>query len=361
MHSKSARIWGKKKNRQFQALVLDWYATNQRSLPWRSQPTPYRVWISEIMLQQTQVRTVVPYFERFVRRFPDLASLACASEEEIMALWSGLGYYRRARNLHRAALMIAGEFDGKFPDTLRKIGGLPGIGRYTAAAIHSIAFNRPQAVVDGNIKRVITRLHAAAANEPEDFFWRQAKAWRHNRRASDFTQAVMELGALVCRPARPLCSACPVQSLCKSHAMSISHRVPAPRPKRASERVDLVVLVLESRGKVIITKERAAGFVPGEWVLPAKIISAEKTDRAKAAKSLAKNILGRSIAVEERMVVRHTITYRRVYAHVFYADVKGCRIEIPEGGNICLADASGGDNFVTSSLYKKALNHALCR
>jgi A/G-specific adenine glycosylase len=361
MGSRPAHIWGKKKNREFQTLILDWYEQKRRSLPWRTQPTPYRVWISEIMLQQTQVKTVVPYFERFMRRFPDIAALASASEEEVMTLWSGLGYYNRARNLHRTALIIMREFDGRFPATPQEIEGLPGVGRYTAAAIQSIAFNRPQAVVDGNIRRVITRLHAAITNEPEDFFWRQAWAWKHDARPSDFTQGVMELGALVCKPAAPLCSACPVRSLCESYARGTQFCLPVPRHKRASERIDLVVLVLKSQDKVLLTKERAAEYVPGEWSLPTKIMSARKTDPANSAVSFAKKVLGRSVPLEEKMMVRHSITHRRIYAHVFYADVGKYRTKHPARGNICLTKISRSDRLITSSLYRKALISALSR
>jgi A/G-specific adenine glycosylase len=356
---KVIRIWGEKKNREFQDLVLDWYRQNQRRLPWRRQPTPYRVWISEVMLQQTQVKTVVPYFHRFLRCFPDIATLAAASEEEVMALWAGLGYYSRARNLHRAAMIMAREFGGDFPCTLEEIEGLPGIGRYTAAAIHSIAFNCPQPVVDGNVRRVITRLHAITTKVPEDYFWRQAQAWQHNKYSSDFAQAVMELGALVCKPAAPLCSACPAQSLCRSYAGGIQFCVPAPRLKRVLENVDLVVVVLEWRGKLILLKKRAINYVPGEWSLPTKILSTKNIKPEKAAKALAQTILGISIPLVEKVAVRHSITHHRIRARVFYADVGEYQIKLPAYGNICLAEKSGSGRLITSSLYKKALCSAL--
>jgi len=270
-----------------------------------------------------------------------------------------LGYYSRARNLHRAARIIALELDGKFPVKLEDIELLPGIGRYTAAAIHSIAFNRAQPVVDGNVRRVITRLHAVTTIESESFFRYQALAWKHDKRPSDFTQAVMELGALVCKPAAPLCSACPVRPLCRSHKMGIQNRLPLPRFQRELEKVEFVVLVLQSRGKVILTRERAARYVPGEWVLPTRVVSTKKTELKEAAKELAKEILGATIPVEGKTIVRHAITRRRIRVHIFYADFGEYRIKLPARKKISLVEISQTDRLITSSLYKKALRSVI--
>jgi A/G-specific adenine glycosylase len=198
-------MWDWEKTRNFQERLLHWYGRHKRELPWRSNPAPYRVWVSEIMLQQTQAKTVLPYYDRFFKRFPDIQSLARASEQEVLALWAGLGYYGRARNLHRAARQIVDDHGGVFPDKLEEILMLPGIGRYTAGAICSIAFNRPLPIVDGNVRRVIRRLHGIGRRIPESHFWNQASAWVPEGKTSAFNQAVMELGALVCLPHRPLC------------------------------------------------------------------------------------------------------------------------------------------------------------
>jgi A/G-specific adenine glycosylase len=357
--SRPVRIWAGGKNRKFRSLVLEWYEKNRRGLPWRGEPIPYYVWISEVMLQQTQVKTVVPYFNRFIRRFPDIAALAAAPEEEVVALWSGLGYYHRARNIHRAARIIFRDLGGKFPDSLDGIRQLPGIGRYSAAAIYSIAFNQPQAVVDGNVRRIITRLHAIAGNSQEEFFWHQMQAWQSEERPSDFTQAVMELGALVCKPGVPLCSKCPVQSLCRSYAKGIQDCVPAPRPKRALEQIDLVILVLESRGRVYLKKKQKADFVPGQWSLPTESLAFKSTRPEERAKALAHDILGVPIQVEEKKMVRHSITHRRIQAHVYYGDIGEYQFVHPSGGNFCLAGASRCERMITSSLYKKALRSAM--
>jgi A/G-specific adenine glycosylase len=355
---KRTHVWSKRKTRIFQGLLLGWYERNRRDLPWRNQPTPYRVWIAEVMLQQTQVKVVLPYFNSFMRRFPNITRLASASEDEVMALWAGLGYYGRARNICRVARIVVQQYAEIFPDSLETIAKLPGIGRYTAAAIHSIAFNQPQPIVDGNVRRVISRLLAITAIPPETFFWQQAKAWLAEKRPSDFNQAVMELGALICKPAIPRCPVCPVRLLCRAHHMGIQHSIPEPRPKRALENVNLVVLVLESEGKVLLTKKQAVEYVPGEWSLPTQILTGEMAPEI-AAQKFVRSILGKSILTAERMLVRHSITRRRIQAHVFHADVKEYRIKQPAHGKIFFADASRRRQLITSSLYKKALRSAL--
>jgi len=205
MGARIYQIWRREKTRKFQERILSWHRRHGRSLPWRRRPTPYRVWVSEAMLQQTQVQTVLPYYRRFLRRFPGIKALAAASEAEVTALWAGLGYYSRARNLHRAAGKIVAEHRGKFPDSKDSLLELPGVGRYIAGAVLSIVYGKAEPVVDGNVRRVIGRLHGLPDKAPDSFYWRQAAAWIPAGKASDFNQAVMELGALVCTPAKPLC------------------------------------------------------------------------------------------------------------------------------------------------------------
>src|SRR5438132_2793331 len=218
------QIWDPVRTAKFQDALLAWYSEHQRALPWRSRPDPYRVWVSEIMLQQTQVQTVLRYFDRFVRRFPDARALAAASEEEVVSLWAGLGYYGRARNLRRAAIEIVRRHGGRFPSRFDEILRLPGVGRYTAGAIASIAFNLPEPIVDGNVRRVVSRLHALERGAPERFFWEQARAWTPAGRAAEFNQAVMELGALVYVPSSPLCLLCPVAAPSEARRRGIEAR-----------------------------------------------------------------------------------------------------------------------------------------
>lgn len=351
--------WPPAKIRNFQRLLLGWYEKNRRELPWRNRPTPYRVWVSEIMLQQTQVRTVLPYYERFMRRFPDVSALAGSSEEEVLKFWAGLGYYSRARNLHRAARRIVRDYGGRFPNNFEEILLLPGIGRYTAGAIHSIAFNKPQPIVDGNVRRVISRLHGIEKGAPEDFLWEQAAAWVPTDCPSDFNQAIMELGALLCVPAQPVCLLCPVHLLCEARRKGVQDRIPAPRTSRAAAAVELVMLVLGGKAGILMTTERVTTFIPGKWGLPVRTVELEDSPEAVAAK-LARRIYGKPLELRECAPVRHGITYRRIFAHVFHAELDRVVFKLTSSSYrwIDLPDLEG---FITSSLFRKALHSALGR
>ncbi len=344
------RIWTRRKTRNFQTRLLDWYSGHRRELPWRSEPTPYHVWISEIMLQQTQVKTALPFYERFLSRFPDVRTLAAASESELLAVWAGLGYYSRARNLHRAAAMIVQDHDGQFPEAMDQILRLPGVGRYTAGAIRSIAFNRPEPVVDGNVRRVISRLHGIKG-APETFFWNQSSAWIPAGHPSDFNQAVMELGALVCTPADPRCAVCPAASLCVARRLRIQPLVPAKRPSRKRVDIALVILVIEHRGSVLLSRELPSPFIPGSWGLPARLL--QKGDSPeRAAYALAKSMRLDGITLREVGMVRHAITYRRMTAHVYSA---ANTAEDPPAEEPPWMMRASAAQHLTSSLFRKAL------
>jgi A/G-specific adenine glycosylase len=341
----------------FQESLLGWYARHRRDLPWRHTRTPYRVWVSEIMLQQTRVRTVLPYYERFLKRFPHVASLARASESEVLELWAGLGYYSRARNLHRAAVRIVSEHRGRFPGTMEELRSLPGIGRYTAGAILSIAFNKPVPIVDGNVRRLICRLLGTTGRRDEEPFWHQATVWIPAGRASDFNQAVMELGALICLPSRPLCTECPVRSLCKTGKRGKAGRIPSPQPKRESQLVLLTLLLLECGERLLLSKTHGASFVPGEWGLPATAVGTAGAARPAAGR-LARAALARPVSLTEAGVLSHAITYRSIRAHVFHAALDGnARLPVPRAGYRWVGRAEAA-RLLTSSLYRKALDLA---
>ncbi len=351
------QIWSRDKNYKFQRRLLRWYSTHKRVLPWRNRPTPYRVWISEIMLQQTQVQTVLPYYERFIKRFPDVAALAAATEDEVLRYWAGLGYYSRARNLHRAANMIMQEYAGHFPRQLEDMLELPGIGRYTAGAIRSIAFNHPEPAVDGNVRRVLSRLHGIEKDAPEGFFWEQAASWVPADRASDFNQAVMELGALLCTPARPCCRACPARSLCQARRRGIQDRIPPPRAVRPPEEVELVVLVLEHRGRILTLCKPAESFIPGRWTLPLENLDPAGPPDA-AARILLCRFNPKSLGLRECGFVRHSITHRRIFAHVFRAESDSAVLQVSRNQYRWISIQESKD-LLTSSLFKKALQSAL--
>ena len=335
--------------RALRKRLLDWFEREKRVLPWRTEPSPYRVWIAEIMLQQTRVETVLRYYERFLARFPDVASLAAAAEKDVLELWAGLGYYRRARNLWAAARKIATEAAGVFPAEFEQVLQLPGIGKYTAGAIHSIAFNQPRPVVDGNVRRVIGRVRGIL-NAPESYYWSEAESWLAHKAPGQFNQALMELGALVCTPARPGCGACPLLPLCASGAAG---RMPELRSghKRGAQTVELVIVIVECGERVLLERQSRAGFIPGDMAFPVRALEAG-TEPKTAAAALALAILGKPQKLAARPTVRHAITHRRIRAHVFRAEVKAAGRLAPRYE---WHPKAGAAKSLTSSLFHKAL------
>ena len=239
--------------------LLGWFRKYRRELPWRLNKDPYRIWLSEIMLQQTRVAAVIPYYERFLERFPDIRALAEAPEEEVLRLWSGLGYYSRARNLQRAALQIVAKHGGQFPRTLDEALALPGIGSYTAAAILSIAFGAKHAVLDGNVARVLARLGAARGDLRAPALWRKlevtAQQLLARKTPGDWNQAMMELGATICTPKSPKCVECPAAHWCQARKLGIAGLLPDARKKRAPVQITLVAAVLlDPRGRTLLVR-----------------------------------------------------------------------------------------------------------
>jgi A/G-specific adenine glycosylase len=258
----------------FARRVLAWYDANGRKdLPWQRDPSPYRVWVSEIMLQQTQVSVVIPYFERFMARFPDLASLAAAPVDEVLALWSGLGYYARARNLHAAARAVVEGHAGRFPTELDAVAALPGIGRSTAGAILSLALGQRHPILDGNVKRVLARAfavdgwpgQAAVLNR----LWELAESCTPLARVAVYNQAMMDLGATLCTRSRPACQRCPLADGCAARAAGDPARWPAPKPRSAKPVRETLMLVLRNAGGEILLERRPpTGIWGGLWSLP---------------------------------------------------------------------------------------------
>ncbi|MCB1742505.1 MAG: A/G-specific adenine glycosylase [Gammaproteobacteria bacterium] len=258
----------------FAPRLLDWWDRHGRKdLPWQLDPTPYRVWVSEIMLQQTQVATVIDYYQRFMQRFPDALALARAPLDEVLGLWSGLGYYARARNLHRAAQLVAERFEGELPTTLEPLMSLPGIGRSTAAAILALSGDQPHAILDGNVKRVLARLHAIEGH-PSDSrvlnrLWALSESHTPKRRAGNYTQAIMDLGATLCTRRKPTCLLCPAHGLCAAHQQGLVDTIPAPRPKKAlPTRVTRFLVVRDRNGHYLLERRPSPGIWGGLWCFP---------------------------------------------------------------------------------------------
>ena len=257
----------------FASRIIRWQQRHGRhTLPWQGSRDPYRVWLSEVMLQQTQVSTVIPYFSRFIDRFPDVAALAAAPQDDVLALWSGLGYYSRARNLHAAAGKILADHAGRFPDTADALARLPGIGRSTAAAIAALAFGQRSAILDGNVRRVLAR-HGGIEGWPGDkrveaVLWKRAEALLPNASIEAYTQGMMDLGAMVCTRSRPVCGNCPVASDCFAHARGLAASLPAPRPTKVLPEKHVQMLLLTDRGELMLEKRPSRGIWGGMWSLP---------------------------------------------------------------------------------------------
>ncbi len=259
---------------EFPKQLLAWFDQfGRHDLPWQHNKTPYRVWVSEIMLQQTQVQTVIPYYLRFMERFPDLQTLAQASQDEVLAHWSGLGYYARGRNLHKTAQMVMNDFGGHFPDNFEDILKLPGIGRSTAGAILSIAYKKRFAILDGNVKRVLCRLDAVESwsgeKTTEAKLWQRADELTPQKRFDDYTQAIMDLGATLCTRSKPKCNQCPVQKNCQALQTDRVSRFPLSKPKKSKPTRHNWFLVARNRGgQVFLQKRPQQGIWGGLWSLP---------------------------------------------------------------------------------------------
>ncbi len=308
------------------ALLLRWYARNGRVLPWRNHPDPYAVWVSEIMLQQTRVETVVPYFEQWMRLFPDARALAEASEREVLNAWEGLGYYSRARNLHKAAKLICEKFDGRVPRNLNDLLSLPGVGRYTAAAIASMAFGMDEPTLDGNLRRVFARLFDVAqpADSPagEKILWELAARHLPKGRAGDYNQALMDVGATICLPKNPRCLLCPLMKLCKARQAGVQEERPVLKPKKQTPHHHQLAAVIVRRGRVLLAQRPAEGLLGGMWEFPNARVDSEM-DLPAALFELYGIRVGLK---EELVVVSHAYTHFKVTERALLCELESGKI-----------------------------------
>jgi A/G-specific adenine glycosylase len=300
--------------------LLKWFRTHQRDLPWRARRDPYRIWVAEVMLQQTRIAAVLSYYERFLESFPTVEALAAARGEQVLRLWSGLGYYSRARNLHRAAKEIVATHDGKFPRRLEDALALPGIGRYTAAAVLSIAYDAPLAALDGNVARVLARLGAVRGDLRVSPRWRQlekAADYLLARKApGDWNQALMELGETVCTPRDPRCEGCPVSRVCRAQALRLTREIPAVRRKRAAVRVRIAAAILrDPRGRTILLRDPGAHdgvLFSRMWQFPA--VEVRREPRVELENHLRETFELHSAPLRLKALpaARHGVTFRNV-------------------------------------------------
>jgi A/G-specific adenine glycosylase len=358
MESATSNTTMTKNNRDLPGALLAWYDRHARRLPWRAppgaKPDPYRVWLSEIMLQQTTVVTVGPYFERFVARWPSVQALAASPLEEILTEWAGLGYYARARNLHRAAQMVTDKFDGRFPDDEAGLKSLPGIGDYTAAAIAAIAFDRPAAVLDGNIERVTSRLYAITEPLPgvKPVLRRLVAEITPRQRPGDFAQAMMDLGATVCQPARPRCLLCPLVRFCEGSAQGIAAELPRKAAKKARPtRHGIAFWITDAQGRVLLRKRPEKGLLGSMTEIPSTDWREDKPSQNAAANAAPLALDWSPL----RGRVRHVFTHFSLELEIWSADVE--ESAAPEDTFWCRLDDLG--NQALPSLMRKIVKHVL--
>jgi A/G-specific adenine glycosylase len=323
----------------FRKQLLGWFRQFQRDLPWRQTQDPYRIWLSEIMLQQTRVAAVIPYYERFLKRFPDVQVLASAPEEEVLRLWSGLGYYGRARNVHKAAQRIVAKHAGKFPISVADALALPGIGNYTAAAILSIAFGKKHAVLDGNVARVLARLAAIRGDVRDSQRWQvlqdSADSYLDPASPGDWNQAMMELGATLCTPKSPQCLLCPVAQFCEGCKLGIAQSLPEKRKKRPTVEVTLAAGVFaDENGWTLLLPPpeetnamASADYVPTLvsklWHFPTVSVTGDPCAKLRASlRKLVRGGKNENLRLAPAGKVRHSVTYRDITVVPFRINVK---------------------------------------
>ena len=340
--------------------LLAWYARNARSLPWRGHPDPYAVWVSEIMLQQTRVETVIPYFQRWMERFPTIAALASAPQQAVLKAWEGLGYYSRARNLHRAAQQVMADYGGVIPPDRQALQGLPGVGRYTAGAIASIAFGRDEPALDGNIRRVLARIYnvdlPARSPAGEKRLWELAAQQLPPGQAGDFNQALMDLGTAICTPRTPDCPNCPLEELCQARALGIQEERPVIEARPAVPHYTVTAAVLQrgadgseppacSRGPVLIARRPAAGLLGGMWEFPGGKLQDGEDLPACLRRELMEE-LGVEVEVGDPFgVYQHAYTHFRVTLHAFCCTLSAGEPQPLHASELAWVEPSGLSRF----------------
>jgi A/G-specific adenine glycosylase len=311
--------------RKIQTKLLRWFEKNARDLPWRKTRDPYAIWISEIMLQQTQVATVIPYYQRFLKSFPTVHHLAKSDLPKVLKIWEGLGYYSRARNLHRASKIILNRFKGKIPDHLTDLLGLPGIGKYTAGAILSIAYHKEAPILDGNVKRVLSRLFAISRNlvggKTEGLLWKISESLIPKGRPNSFNQAIMDLGAMICTPKDPQCHRCPLHRHCRAKASGNPERYPSGMVKKRIPHIEAISGVILRNGKVLLNQRPPKGLLGGLWEFPNWKIEAKRRLRLRLRLRLRNSIkkeMGMKVEVKESVgTYKQTFTHFKLTLHLF--------------------------------------------
>lgn len=339
----------------FSTRLLDWYGKEGRALPWRETRDPYRIWLSEIMLQQTTVAAVIEYYRRFLKSFPTLQALALSSQEDVINLWAGLGYYSRARNLHATAQMIMQEHGGIFPTSVDSLQQLPGIGRSTAGAIAALAFDHQAPILDGNVRRVLCRLCALQqpprSTTSEKQLWHWTERLTPAERVHDYTQAIMDLGAMICVPRQPHCEQCPVVDLCQAKKLGLEQQLPQKQVKKAVPTRQQLALLIEAGGSYLVRRRPAEGFLGGLWEFPSIGIAEGETAGQQLA--LLKNDF--ALVSEPTLLgkIKHVYSHFRLELQLYHA--VGDPLRVAESGNDwCPIEELNG--LALHGAHKKALD-----
>ncbi len=338
--------------RALRAPLLRWYRAHRRDLPWRRTRDPYAIWVSEVMLQQTRVAVVIPYYERFLDRFPDVETLAAADDEDVLAAWSGLGYYKRARALAACAREVVTRHGGRMPDDVETLRTLPGIGRYTAGAIASVAFAREAPVLDGNVRRVLSRL--LASRSPDDrTLWELAGALVKGKAPGDLNQALMELGATLCVPRSPDCARCPLAARCGARARGNPERFPAARIRREPVDVRVAIAVVARGEQIVLERPGASSPLRGTWDLPAFELPALADAKGWIERELERRHGLRIRATSDRGRLRHSILHRRLRIEVY--DCRLARGVVRGRADLRCVSPDAAEALAISGATRKAL------
>ncbi len=323
------------KVKAMQAALIAWYEKNHRDLPWRKNKNPYFTWISEVMLQQTRVETVIPYFLKFIQRFPDVQALAESDEEEILKTWEGLGYYSRAIYLHRGAKMIMNQYGGKIPERLIELKKIPGIGSYTAGAILSIAYDQPVPAVDGNVMRVFSRIFEI----PDDITQMQTRKKMETlgqsvisqKNPSHFNQGLMDLGALICTPNSPKCDICPLQCLCSAYKSGKQQKLPVKGKKKAIKEIKMEVGIVQAGDKILLTKRPAEGILANLWALPIKERQTDLQEGQSILSEVEENYGIKIMDCQFLFMKKHVFTHQKWLMNVYQLkSSEQVRVDYPE-------------------------------
>lgn len=312
---------------RFRKRLLSWFSKHKRLLPWRVDGNPYRILVVEVMLQQTQIKTVIPYYQRWIKAFPNIKALARAPIDRVLKLWEGLGYYARARNLHHAAKIIVRSFGGKIPNTPELLERLPGIGKYTAGAVASIAFQKPVPLVDGNVARVLSRIfylrRDIAKPQTQKTLYELAKALVPQKDPGTFNQALMELGSLVCLPEMPKCTICPVRKLCRGYKEGNPSRLPLKSKAAKVKKIRMVVGLLDQNGQLLIRKRPDRGIWGGLWEIPGSVCANGQTVERALAQEF-QEALGITVRIKKKLpAIEHRFTHRLAQIYPFQVELKG--------------------------------------